>query len=158
MKRNSQRTQANFKQAKLLLIEDNDDQWLLMQQAMRQELSEVAVQRVATPQQVLHLLEQWDHQEWELPKLIILDLYLPMNTDGLAVLKQFKSQSASIRRIPIIILSHSEMTVDILTAYQLGVASYHPKPLHFAGWLALFREVRTYWWETVTLPPVQYDL
>lgn len=147
---------TNFKNAKLLIVEDNDDQWLIIQQAIRQCISEVMVQRVATIEQALTLLESWRYQEWETPKLILLDLYLPSNTDGQQLLKQIRAMSMPISRIPIVMLTSSTDHTDIEEAYLLGISAYLVKPTEFTDWLTCFRELRTYWLETVTLPPTQY--
>lgn len=148
-------SQRNFRRSKVLIIEDNDDQWVLIERAMQQCLSEVKAQRVASVEEAIRQLEDWQHQAWELPRLILLDLYLPKNRDGLELLKQIKGLPVAVSRIPIIILSSSEAAIDISESYDFGVASYSVKPIDFIGWLAYFHELRAYWWETVTLPPTQ---
>ena len=149
---------ANFRRAKLLAIEDNDDQWLLIQKALTEILPEITTVRVSTPAQALALLEEWQTQEWEIPKLILLDLYLPQNSDGWDLLQQIKKMPPPFNRIPIVMLSSSMSKTDIRTAYELGISSYLVKPVDFQEWLSYFRELRIYWWETVTLPPLQYKL
>ncbi|GAB3939762.1 response regulator [Spirosoma harenae] len=157
MKSTYKGTNANFKSAKILVVDDNDDQWAIMQGAMRQFLSEVMVQRVATINQAMTLLEEWYGQEWEVPKLILLDLYLPRSADGFQLLKQIKAMPKQYSRIPIVMLTSSDVSDDIEEAYQFGISAYMIKPTEFADWETLFQQLRAYWWETVTLPPVQYD-
>lgn len=147
---------ANFRNAKVLLVEDNDDHWLLIQQAMRHHLGEVTLQRVATTQQALRLFQDWQWQEWELPKLILVDLYLANNTPSWPLLQQLKAMSGPMRRIPIVMFTASTSAADVEAAYERGVSAYLFKPLDSAGWLGCFSELRTYWWDTATLPPVQY--
>lgn len=148
------RIRANFKDAKLLLIEDAEDQWILMRHALRHYLPEIVFTRVSNSEQVLALFNEWEYQEWEIPKLIMLDLYLPAREDGLELLRRIKSTSSSFRQIPIIMLSSSADPTDVLECYNLGVSSYVVKPTDYAGWLAYFYEIRLYWWETVALPPL----
>ncbi|MVM28696.1 response regulator [Spirosoma sp. HMF4905] len=148
---------ANFRLAKVLVVDDNDDHWLLIKQAMQQCLPEVIPVRAATPEQAIILLNEWRYQEWEIPKLILLDLYLPDNKDGWALLEQIKQMPAPLNQIRIVMLSSSEAASDILKAYKLGVSSYLIKPNKFSDWLTYFRELRTYWWETVSLPPTNYS-
>ncbi|QMW03961.1 response regulator [Spirosoma foliorum] len=148
---------ANFRFAKILVIEDNDDHWLLTRQAMEQSLPEVTLVRVATPIQAMTLLNEWHYQEWEIPKLILLDLYLPSSEDGWTLLKQIKQMPSPINQIRIVMLSSSEDKADIVKAYQLGVSSYLVKPTTFSDWLFYFQELRAYWWETVSLPPTHYS-
>ncbi|GAB4054337.1 response regulator [Spirosoma litoris] len=149
---------ANFRRAKVLAIEDNDDQWLVIQKAITEILPELTTVRVSAPAQALTLLEEWQTQEWEIPKLILLDLYLPQDSDGWDLLQQIKNMPPPFNRIPIVMLSSSMSKTNIRTAYELGISSYLVKPIDFQEWLSYFRELRTYWWETVTLPPLQYKL
>ena len=149
---------ANFNRAKVLIVEDNDDHWTLMKNAMQQCLPEVTPVRVDTPAQALALLNDWSTQEWEIPKLIFQDLYLPDRTDGWYLLQQIKNMPFPCNQIPVVILSSSNDRTDIEEAYQRGSSSYLIKPSTFAGWLAYFQEVRSYWWETVTLPPVRFSI
>ncbi|WP_080057501.1 response regulator [Spirosoma aerolatum] len=142
-------------QAKLLLIEDNDDHWLVMKQVLARLLPQATLQRVTTAQEGLSLLQEWTYQEWELPKLILLDLYLPTAQEGWQFLRQIKAMALPCSLIPIILLSISVSQQDIETAYQLGVASYLVKPTTPSAWESLFRCFHTYWWETAILPPTQ---
>ncbi|GAB4038674.1 response regulator [Spirosoma gilvum] len=139
--------------AKLLIIEPLDQQWTFIQQAISQGFKQGSPQRAESPQQTLTLLTSWQQQEWELPKLILLDLHLPSLDDGWQLLTAIKALSAPTRWIPIIVLSASNQRADISKAYELGGASFVSKPIDLAGWQILFEELRAYWWETVRLPP-----
>lgn len=154
-----ERVRSNFKRAKLLLIDDDsDEQWVIMKKAMQQALPEVSLVPVATAEEASQLLSEWSTQEWELPKLIMLDLYLPTREDGWQLLRRIKAMSEPCSRIPIVALGALADMADIEATYQYGVSSYVVKPIGFDGWLTYLRELRTYWWETVTLPPVQFSL
>lgn len=148
----------NYQQAKILVIDDNDDQWLLMREAMEQCLREVHLGRVASPHQAWELMVTWDSQQWNAPKLILLDLYLPQSQQGWQVLKRLKALGSPFNQIPVIVFSSSDSQVDITTSYQLGAASYLIKPLEQSGWALFFQEVRAYWWETTTLPNLMYKI
>ncbi|SOD89988.1 response regulator [Spirosoma fluviale] len=160
MKSNNEQVKikANFNLAKVLVIDDSDDHWHLIQKALKTCLPEVASVRAASPQQALTLLKEWETQEWELPKQILLDLYLPDRKDGWGILQQIKAMPAPLNQIPIVMLSSSTDNYDILEAYQLGVSSYLVKPGSYDEWLAYFQELRAYWWETTTLPPLQFTV
>ncbi|SFF36294.1 response regulator [Spirosoma endophyticum] len=145
---------ANFSNAKVLIIENNEDQWVLMSRAWQQRLGEVTTERVATIQQAMSLLEAWRYQEWEIPKLILLDLYLPRREDGWRFMTWIKAMPASISLVPIVMLSSSADPVDIEQSYQVGISAYVVKPVDFAGWVTYFNELRFYWWETASLPPL----
>jgi CheY-like chemotaxis protein len=154
---NQERVKGNFKRSKVLVIEDNADQWLLIKNAMFQCLPEITTVWVSTAEEALNLLADWNTQEWELPKLILQDLYLPKREDGWDLVQQIKSISLSCNRIPLVMFSSSDDQEDIQKAYQYGISSYLVKPLDFSEWTNYFKEVRAYWWETVTLPPLQFS-
>lgn len=152
------RVKVNSRQSKVLIIDDNDDQWLVMKPAFQKSMPEVTPVRAATPGQAITLLEEWKTREWEIPKLILLDLYLPDNKDGWELLKKIKAMAAPFNQIPIVMLSSSVNTTDIMMAYELGASSYLTKPVDYTSWLTYFQELRTYWWETVTLPPLFFSI
>lgn len=151
--RSTTSSKSTTQQAKLLFIEDNDDHWLVMHQVLTRLLPQATLQRVSTAQQGLDLLQEWAHQEWELPKLILLDLYLPTAQEGWQFLQHIKALDPSYSHIPVILLSISVSQQDIENAYQLGVASYLAKPTTPSDWEQLFRSLHAYWWETAILPP-----
>ncbi len=150
-----QAVKTNFKRAKVLIIEDNDDHWFLINRAMQQCLPEVTAIRAATLAETQPLLTNWLTNEWEMPKLILLDLYVPQREDAWQFLQQIRSMSPPCNQVPVVLLSHSNAPTDINEAYQRGVSSYLVKPIEFLAWLDYFQQLRTYWWETVTLPPMQ---
>lgn len=150
-----QAAKANFKRAKVLVIEDNDDHWFLMSRAMQECLPEITAIRAATPAETQPLLMNWRTNEWEMPKLIVLDLYVPERENAWQFLQQIRSMPSPCNQVPVVLLSYSNAPADINEAYQRGVSSYLVKPTEFSGWLDYFRQLRTYWWETVTLPPMQ---
>jgi CheY-like chemotaxis protein len=154
----NQRMKNNVKQIKILVIEDSADHWMLMKSALEQCIPEMNPVYVNKPEEALELLSEWSTQEWELPKLIFQDLYMPAREDGWHLLKQIKTLSSSCNRIPVVMLSSSDNRTDIVEAYQRGVASYLIKPTAFTDWLTYFRELRTYWLDTVTLPPVRFSI
>ncbi|GAB3894799.1 response regulator [Spirosoma agri] len=151
-KPSSSTSKANFSQAKVLIVEDNPDQWFLIQHAMQQCLGEVTPHRAETTQQALDLLNQWQYAEWEQPKLILLDLYVPRNSDGWQLLESIKAMPAPLSHIPIVMFSSSSDRSDIVKGYELGISSYLVKPSKVEDWLNFFQRLRLFWWETATLP------
>ncbi|WP_293870492.1 response regulator [Spirosoma sp.] len=149
---------TNFNNAKLLVIESNNSHWELIQQALKSSLHEVTCQHAATAEEALRLINQWTEQELGLPKLIILDLYLPHQSDGLSLLQKIKSKEPAISSIPVVIFSASGARSDIQSAYQSGASAYMIKPQDAQQWTRVFTHLRQYWWETVHLPNVNYRL
>lgn len=156
--RDNKGIKANFQKAKVLVIEDNDDHWELIFRAIQQRLPEVTAVRAANGDQTLAYLNEWSLEEWEIPKLILLDLYMPKREDGWALLNQLRDLSMPTTQIPIILLTNSNNPADVSEAYERGSSSYLVKPIIFEDWLQIFQELRAYWWETVTLPPLQLSL
>ncbi len=150
------KSNANYKQNKILFIDDNDDHWDLIRSTLNQCLPLATIVRAASSQQAQTLLEQWQYQEWEHPKLILLDLYLPENQDGWNLLEQIKAMPAPLSKIPVVMFSSSDSRADIRTAYQLGVSAYMIKPVSFEDWLSHFQTFCLYWWKTASLLPTQY--
>ncbi|MBO0951291.1 response regulator [Fibrella forsythiae] len=146
---------ANFKRARILVVEDNDDYWVLIQRAMLQMLPEVVPIRAASRDQAHDLLAEWSRDEWDMPKLVLLDLYLPERNQGWQVLSDIRGLTAPFNQVPVVMLSSSNMQADISEAYRRGSSSYLVKPTVFTEWLDYFKQLRTYWWETVTLPPMR---
>jgi len=77
------------------------------------------------------------------PHLILLDLKLP-KVDGLEVLQQVKSD-ARTKAIPIIVLTSSREEQDLVRSYHLGVNSYIQKPVNFAEFQQVVRDLGMYW-------------
>lgn len=148
----------NFKNAKLLIIEDNPDQRMLIESAIRRSLPEVNYVLTTTEDEAVMYLNQCSQAEWEMPKLILLDLYLPTREIGWRLLDYIKSMSSALSKIPVVLLSASSARADITEAYQRGCSSYLVKPSQFADWLNYFQTLRTYWWETATLPKAGISL
>jgi CheY-like chemotaxis protein len=143
---------TNFRQARLLIIEDTDDHWHLMHLEVKRFLPEVTPIRVATQAQAMTYLNGCLSNGDKLPGLILLDLYLPDRQEGWQLLQQLKHPESNFRQLPVVVFSHSSAREDVLGSYQYGSTSYVTKPLDPRNWPAYFQILRHYWWETVTLP------
>lgn len=61
------------------------------------------------------------------PCLVILDLTTP-GLSGLEVLKTIRSQSGTLKRIPVVVLTSSTSPKEVDDAYEAGVNAYTRKP------------------------------
>jgi chemotaxis family two-component system response regulator Rcp1 len=86
------------------------------------------------------------------PDLILLDLNMP-KMDGREVLRQIKTDD-DLKSIPVVILTTSDATEDILKAYSLHANSYMTKPMDFDQFVTeVTKGVSDYWFTLVKLPP-----
>lgn len=115
---------------------------------------------VRTPgfQETIDFLVEGQTQEWELPKLMVIDLYLPTYQQGLQLVRHIKTMGSPVSHIPILMLSSSADYTNITSAYQAGVAAYLVKPVIEQDWLATFQSICEYWYQTIALPPTYYHL
>ncbi len=77
------------------------------------------------------------------PDLILLDLKLP-GISGLTVLKELR-RAQPTQQIPVVILTTSDETSDILDGYNLGVNSYLQKPVDFNAFADLLLQISDHW-------------
>lgn len=145
-----------FKQNKLLVVETNDNRWLLIQQAIHQCWSNMLVIRFVSVDQVVIALRDWQHQEWELPQLILFNLHLPDKLNGWQLLEQLKGMASPVGHIPVVVFSGLTSRSDVVKSYQLGAAVCINEPSDLLSWIDCFDKLRAYWWETVALPSLRY--
>lgn len=85
------------------------------------------------------------------PALVLLDLKMPKVT-GLEVLRQIKSD-ASLRMIPVVMLTSSREEGDLLASYELGVNAYVVKPVAFGDFMGAVRQLGGFWALVNQVPP-----
>ncbi|SRR5579875_1781980 len=90
------------------------------------------------------------HRE-NVPRLVLLDLKLP-KVDGLEVLQQIKSDPRT-QSIPVVVMTSSKEERDLVKSYQLGVNSYIQKPVSFAEFQDVVRQLGMYWLLINSKPP-----
>jgi len=85
------------------------------------------------------------------PKFILLDLGLH-KMGGLHVLRHLKSDERT-KSIPIIVLTSSQMTIELVESYKLGVNSYVIKPTDADKFAEVVAAIGHYWLAINELPP-----
>jgi CheY-like chemotaxis protein len=122
----------------ILLVEDNAAHANLIEMALEDAGASASVERVQTGELALERLESGPR-----PAVVVLDLKLP-GIDGMRVLNRIKSD-ARMRATPVIMLTTSSSDDDRRTAYREHVNSYIVKPLEFAEFETVVREIERYW-------------
>ena len=107
------------KKIKVLLVEDNSADVLLVKEALPGCSGEIELTVASDGEQALQLLTR----EKRLFDLVILDLNIP-KIDGLTVLKLFSPRTA-----PVVIFSACCTAPDVQRAFELGAADCAQKPL-----------------------------
>jgi len=77
------------------------------------------------------------------PAVILLDLKLP-KVDGLEVLDQIR-QSATLKSVPVVMLTSSKEEQDLLRSYELGVNAYVVKPVDFQEFVKAIGDLGIFW-------------
>jgi len=136
---------------RILVVEDNADQWFIIRWVLLQRFKEVEAIWVADVSEAMAYLEAGAAGQHPLPRLVLLDLYLPHRQAGWLLLEQIKTHP-HYRSIPVIVLSRSNRLEDISQSYRLRSSAYLVKPATYDQWLQYFTHFRRYWWGTVILP------
>ena len=139
----------------ILLVEDNLD---------HAELVRRNLERLQVPNRLLHvedgevaleyIFERGQfaaHARFPKPDLVLLDLRLP-KVDGLEVLRQVKSHP-KLHRLPVVVLTSSEAESDVAKAYDFHANSFVTKPVEFATFSRLLKELGFYWLTWNQPPP-----
>lgn len=142
----------------LLVVEDSDEDYEATRRALKKIGVTVAITRCADGDDALDLLHRRGAHATRvgehLPTLILLDLNLPA-TDGREVLAEVK-RDATLKSIPIVILSTSLNPKDVATCYRNGANTYLVKPVNFEQFTHTIKMLCDYWFGTAILPEMVY--
>ena len=137
----------------ILMADDDEDDRMLMKEALDESNLANAIHFVEDGEELMQYLYKtgkFSARPTFKPGLILLDLNMP-KIDGKEALRLIKSD-VDLRRIPVVILSTSKSEADVIDTYDLGVNSFICKPVDFDEWGAISRDIKNYWFKTVTLP------
>lgn len=133
-------------EVEVLLVEDNaDDVELTVRALNKGRLSRIHVVRDGV--EALDFMfaqgRYADRADAQLPKLVLLDLKLPL-VGGLEVLRKLK-QDARTKVVPVVVLTSSNEEPDIARSYRLGANSYIVKPVDFEAFVHAVSGAGLYW-------------
>jgi CheY-like chemotaxis protein len=130
----------------ILLVEDNpnDLELTLIALSKSQLANQVIVVRDGA-EALDYLHRRGDHAERTEgnPAVVLLDLKLP-KVDGLEVLKDIRS-TASLKSMPVVMLTSSREEQDLLKSYELGVNAYVVKPVDFTEFVRAIADLGIFW-------------
>jgi len=139
---------------RILLAEDDDDDYMLTTQALQENRLVNTIHRVHDGVELLDYLQRAGSYAAPAaapaPSLILLDLNMPRK-DGREALREIKS-NPQLRRLPVVVLTTSRAQEDIVRSYDLGVNSFITKPVGFHGLVDAVKVLGRYWFEVVELP------
>lgn len=136
----------DWKNLKILIAEDDNDDKLLIQDA----LDDIGIKfedtfYVSDGEELLNKLKI----ENNLPLLILLDLNMPIK-DGRQALKEIKN-SDLLKHIPVIIFTTSSSEEDIKISYKFGTNTYFTKPSLYSEMVEIMELIKKYWLEKARL-------
>ena len=135
----------------ILLVEDNEGDILLTQDAFEESKISTEISVARNGQEALDFLYNRNaFLEAKKPDLILLDINLPIY-NGHEVLKKIK-QDSNLKKIPVIMLTTSAFANDINQAYENNCNSYVKKPLDMQEFLEAILKIENFWLEICTLP------
>jgi len=137
----------------ILLVEDNDDDIELTVRALRRNRLVNRIDVVRDGAEALDYLfrrGRYAGRE-EDPQLVLLDLKLP-KVGGLEVLEQVRADPRT-RRLPVVVLTSSNVESDLARSYDLGANSYIRKPVDFQQFVAAVNQLGLYWLVLNEPPP-----
>lgn len=138
----------------ILMAEDDSDDRLLAQDALRECGMETDLRFVEDGVQLMDYLRRRNKYSQlgvaPKPNLIILDLNMPRK-DGREALKEIRSD-ATLRKIPVVVLTTSTADTDIAKMYDLGANSFISKPVAFNSLVSVMKTLGEYWFQVVVLP------
>jgi two-component system, response regulator len=124
----------------ILLVEDNpDDAELTIRTLRKNNLANNLVHLMDGQEAIDFLFAPTN----PMPKLILLDLKMP-RINGLEVLRIIKND-ATLKVIPVVVLTSSKEDRDVIESYQLGVNAYIVKPVNFNEFIEAVAQLGLFW-------------
>ncbi len=134
---------------RVLLVEDSEGGAQLMRIAFGERLPAAVLDVFADGERALDALDAGRMGEWD---LVLLDLNLP-GVKGHDVLEALRAATDErVRRMPIVVLSHSEVHDDVVRSYDLGANSHIAKPHSLDALFEVVETLGRYWLHVVSLP------
>jgi len=134
----------NVEPMEILLVEDNEDDIVLEQEALA-DANLVNLMCVVPDgeEAMAYLRRQGKYQKAQVPGLILLDINMPKK-NGFEVLNEIKADPA-LMHIPVVMLTTSDSEADVVKSYAKGACSFITKPMDFDKLREVIRQFALYW-------------
>lgn len=138
--------------ARILLVEDNPDDVNLTKLAFQKVALDSSIHVARDGKEAIAFLRrEGEFTDSPTPDLVLLDLNMPIK-DGHAVLKEMK-QDSMLRRIPVVVLTTSSASTDVVLSYSEHANAYLVKPMEIDGWFEMVKGISLFWLKLARLPP-----
>ena len=135
----------------VLLVEDDPGDVLMTREAFAENKVANRLAVVSDGASAMqYLRKEGEYTDAPTPDMVLLDLNLP-RMDGREVLAAMKSDD-ELRRIPVVVLTTSEAEEDVLRSYSLHANAYVTKPVDFARFIEVVRQIDDFFLTVVRLP------
>ena len=140
-----------------LLVEDDPNDVYLVELEFKKS-PHLDLRHVQDGQHAIEYLEgkppYTDRKQFPLPDIILLDLKMP-RLGGFEFLEWLHNSSANhLKRIPVIVMSGSNLEQDVNRAYDLGANCYLTKPPDWDKFREQMRRIGVFWGENAEIPTV----
>jgi two-component system response regulator len=146
-----------YRNNQILLVDDSPSDVELTVHALKQGRLATSIAVAEDGEQALdYLFCRGIHQgrsPCDRPSVILLDLNLP-KVDGLEILKAVRADERT-RAIPIVILTSSKETKDLVAGYRLGASAFVQKPMDFEEFRSAIKEIAAFWLVRNEPPPAE---
>jgi len=133
----------------ILHVEDDPADQKLVKASLKNQQVKNDFVAVDSAEQALEYLKD-NGSDKKLPNLILLDLNMP-GMGGKEFLRSLKAD-ATLKHIPVVVLTTSNAERDILDSYQLQAAGYIHKPSTLDEFKQVMGEIGDYWFLLCKLP------
>ncbi len=139
----------------VLLIEDSNVDTMLVEEAFAQSNTEATLLTIHDGTEALEFLrgKAVIKSSFYRPDLILLDLNMPKR-NGFEILKAIKNDR-NLLDIPVIILTNSINTKDMLKSYTSGASGFISKSFDVSEFNRNIATIIKYWSEAMILPSMQ---
>lgn len=147
-------TSSEVQPIEVLLVEDDPGDELMTREAFEENKVRNNLHVARDGEEALDFLNRrGQYADAPRPDLVLLDLNLP-KFDGRQVLAEIKADE-NLRTIPVVVLTTSAAEEDILRSYQLHANAYVTKPVDFARFIQVVRQIDDFFVSVVRLPPTR---